>query len=160
MAARPHPPNATARLLAVALSALAIAVAGCGESKQESYRKGVQAVNRDLGQLGRVVFRGLVSARGKTNPQFRREFSGYANRLHKIQGDLDRLDPPSRLAREQDALVRAIGQLQRSLRGVADLAAGKATVTAARRALNGLFITSAAVKRARERLTRDAAKNG
>jgi hypothetical protein len=160
MAARQHPPRPSPRVLAVALSALALAIVGCGGgSDQEHYGKDVQAVNRDLSQLGRIVARAVFGARGKSNSQFRREFSGYADRVQKIQGDLARLHPPSRLSDEQDRLVSALRRLQRSLQRMADLATGKATLPAARQAFRELLVSSATVKAARQRLARDAARS-
>ena len=159
MAAKPLPRRPSSlRLFAVALSALAIAAAGCGgESKQESYRKEFQGVNRSLVQLGLAVRQGFQTAPGKSNGRLRREFGDFADRLHKIRGDLDGLDPPSRLASEQGAVLRAMARVEGGLRGI-ERAAAKGNFNAARRATVRFFVASASLKRARQRLNRDVRK--
>jgi hypothetical protein len=148
------------RLLVVALSLCAVTVAGCGgQSKQASYRKDFQPLNRSLVQLGRQVGGALQTSRGKSDEQIRREFGSYAARLDKIQGDFDGLDPPGKLAGEQDSLVRAIGRVKSALRGI-ELAAAKKNFNAARRATIRLVLSSVGLKRTRERLTRDLGKGG
>jgi hypothetical protein len=148
------------RFLTIALSALAIAVAGCGGgSSESSYREDFQPVNRSLVRLGQSVGQALRAARGKSDAQIGREFGGYADRLGKIQKDLDDLNPPDKLAREQDGLVRAVGRARRALRGIANAARHK-DFNAARQATIRLVISSVGLKKARERLTRDVSKGG
>ena len=158
MAAKLLPRRPSLRLFAVGLSALAIAAAGCGgESKQESYRKDFQGVNRSLVQLGLAVRKGFQTAPGQSNARLRREFGDFADRLHKIRGDLERLDPPSRLAGEQGAVLRAIARVEGGLRGI-ERAAAKGNFNAARRATVRFFVASASLKQARQRLNRDVRK--
>src|SRR5256885_8427771 len=107
------------RILAVVVSALALAVAGCGgESKQESYRKEFQPVNRSLVQLGRDVGRELQAAPGRSDAQLGREFGSFADRLGTIQGKLRGLEPPDKLKRDQNTLLRAVGRARSALHGI------------------------------------------
>jgi hypothetical protein len=147
------------RVVVIALGALALVVAGCGgQSKQESYRKEFQPLNRSLVQLGKQVGVGLQTASGKSDARLKREFAGYADRLGVLQGDFARLDPPDKLAGEQKALIRNIGRVQRSLHGI-ELAAARHNFKAAKRAAAGLVLSSIGLKRARERLVRDVSKS-
>jgi hypothetical protein len=148
------------RLLVLAACVLAIAIAGCGgESKQESYRKDFQSLNRSLVQEGRSIGRTFRTTRGKSDKQIGSEFGSHADRLQGIEKDLHGLKPPGKLAREQSTLERAVGQVRRALRGI-ETAAAKNDLRAARRSLIRLVTASVALTRARQRLSREVAKSG
>jgi hypothetical protein len=149
------------RILATALAALALTVAGCGGGSGQndvgSYRQDFLPLNRSLVALGKQVGAGLQTARGKSDARLEREFGAYADRLTGLQKDFARLHPPQKLAREQKDLVRTIGRVQRSLRGIAR-ASRRHDFKAAERSASALVLSSIGLKRARERLVRDVRK--
>ena len=146
------------RLWPLALCALAIALGGCGgQSKQDSYRKDFEPLNRSLVQLGKDIGRGLQSAPGKSDRRLGREFAGYAGRLGALRRRIAALDPPDKLRGDQRALVRTVGRVDASLRGI-ELAAAHHDAGVAQRSTAALVLSSIGLKRAREHLVRDLGK--
>jgi outer membrane murein-binding lipoprotein Lpp len=140
-----------ASILAVLL--LALLGGGCGESKEEKFKKDFKPLNARIVSLGRDVGTGVAQASGKSDSQIEDQFGDFADRLDRLGKDVDDLDPPGDLKKDTDSLVKAMEDAETALRGI-EVAAKEKNSRAARSATLQLVPASERLRVARLRLAR------
>ena len=83
----------------------AIAIAGCGQSKEDEYADDFKPLNDRLLVLGQQIGTGLDSAGDRTNAKLTSQFGRFASDLKKVNRQIADLDPPKELQDESKALV-------------------------------------------------------
>ena len=132
---------------------LALLGAGCGESKEEKFKKGFKPLNGKIVSLGREVGAGVSAASEKDDRQIARQFGGFATRLDDLTEEVEDLDPPDDRKRDKDDLARAMSDAETALRGI-EVAAKEKNSGAARSATLQLVPASERLRVARLRLVR------
>jgi PBP1b-binding outer membrane lipoprotein LpoB len=142
------------RLAAVLIAALALAGCGGGESTEDRYKEDFPPLSRQVVRLGQEVGDSIQSAsETSSDAQLAADFARHATRLSELQQQIDDLEPPDDLAKEQDRLVSAIGESQGALDEIAS-AAAKGDPQAASQATTDLIQSSEDLRNARRTLAR------
>ena len=131
----------------------ALALTACGESAAEKYKEDFPPLSQKLVSLGQEVGQTIQQAGRSSDQQLAEDFAQYAERLGKVQQDIDELEPPDDLAEDQDQLVSAIGEVQGALDGIAE-AAEKGDAESARQATVDLIQGSETLRDSRRNLAR------
>jgi hypothetical protein len=131
----------------------ALAVAACGEDKEETYKEDFPAVNDKIVALGTDVAKTIRGASTQSDEQIEKEFGEYAQRMGDLQQEADELEPPDDLKSDQDDLTGAMGDIQGSLENI-EKAAGDGDANAARQATLQLVRSSAQLREARRKLAK------
>jgi hypothetical protein len=137
----------------VTVMVLALLGAGCGESKEEKFKKDFKPLNGRIVSLGREVGAGVSTASSKDDKQIARQFGGFATRLEDLTNQMEDLDPPDDLKKDRDSLTRAMSDAETALRGI-QVAAKEKNSRAARSATLQLVPASEHLRVARLRLVR------
>ena len=141
-------------VIAVLLAA-GLALAGCGEDKQETFRKEFRPLNLRILALGRDVGQAVTGASGKSDRQIEQQFGALAKRTGSLQKDVGELDPPDDLSEDRQDLAEAMGDARTALSDI-QRAAGDSDPRAARRATIQLVAASNSLRSERRNLARAA----
>jgi hypothetical protein len=142
------------RSLCLALAALLL-VAGCGDSKSETFTKDFRPINARIVALGRDVGAAVTGASGKSDHQIQDTFTALGKRATALRKQVDQLDPPSKWKKDRDELSVAMNDAAKALDAIA-AAAAKGDPQAARRATIQLVAASGDLRSSRQRLARTA----
>jgi hypothetical protein len=110
-------PRRLAALFAAGLAVLG--AAACDGSAGEDYRDDFVPLSRDIVSLDERVQEAIETAAGSTAEQLAGDFSRYAEALAALRRRIAALDPPEDLAKEQEELVAAMGEVRGSLEDIA-----------------------------------------
>ena len=139
--------------IALLLLAAALALAACGEDKEETFKKEFRPLNAKIVDLGRDVGAAVTGASGKSDRQIQQEFAGLARRTDSLRKQVNELEPPNELADRKRGLVEAMGDAHDALREI-ERAAGDSDPQAARRATIQLVAASDDLRTQRRSLAR------
>jgi hypothetical protein len=135
------------------LLAAALLVSACGEDKAKTFKQDFRPLNTRIVKLGGDVAAAVTGASGKSNSQIQQSFGALAKRTGALRKQVDDLDPPDNLKKDEQDLVDAMGSADKSLAQIAG-AAGKNDPDAARRATIQLVAASEDLRSSRTRLAR------
>jgi hypothetical protein len=140
--------------LSLLLAVLALVVVGCGESKDEKFKKDFRPVNDRILELFEGVGTTLQGVGSLTNDQIEREFGRFAQDLGDLREDVDHLEPPEDLEGKKRNLLHAMRDTESPLRGIRR-AADKRNPAAAGRATRRLIFALVELRRARRSLAKE-----
>jgi hypothetical protein len=135
----------------VLLLAAALLLGACGEDKAKTFRQDFRPLNAKILGLGRDVGSAVTGASGKSDSQIQAEFAALAKRTGSLRTQVDDLDPPDDLKKDEDDLVAAMGDAQKSLNQIS-AAAKRHDPDAARRGTIQLVAASDDLRSSRRRL--------
>ena len=138
-------------LLSVLL--IALGLTACGKSTEDKYKEAFPPIDRGLMALGNDVGEGLRDAGESGDQALAGEFGGYSRRLGGLRERLDRLEAPSGLAKDHEALLAATATVRRALADVAE-AARRGDTAAARDGATRLVRGGERLDEARSELAR------
>ncbi len=140
-------------VLPLVLAALAAVAAGCGESSKDKFIDDYKPLNDRLLKVGQDLGTGLQKAEGKSNKALSEQFAAYALRLQSVSKDIRRLETPSELEDESDALTSRIDATVENLKEISGAAANNDAQAAATATVE-LATNSQALNRAQNRLAK------
>jgi hypothetical protein len=143
------------RALIAAVLALAAtpALAACGGSDEDAFKKDFRGVNGRIAALGKDVGKTVNEASGKKDTQIEDEFGELAQSTGELAQDVDELEPPDKLTATKDDLVESLGDAKDALSDI-EQAAAKHDAQAARKATIQLVASSDDLRDARVKLER------
>ena len=92
----------------LALIALALPIAACGESEKDKYIDDYKPLNDQLLKVGSDLGTAAEGVESKSDAALARQFGALAKRLERVNGDIAALDTPDDLKDEAKALNKVI----------------------------------------------------
>jgi hypothetical protein len=109
----------------LALLALALPVAACGESETDKYVDDFKPLNDRLLKIGRELGDALEAADSQSDAALEKRFSALAKQLEDVNGEIAALDTPADLQDEAKGLNKALDAATLDVEDIAKAAGAK-----------------------------------